>query len=238
MKNAGKLGIAIGLFVALSALGLMVWQGAQGSAGTAYAQGGPTATPVPGSGQNQPNGAGQMMSAFWNALAARLGIGVDDLKSKAVAAQKDVIEQQVKDGTLTRAQADRMEQQLDANGVPFFGGPHGGPGGFGRGGFFGVFGGSNTLDAAAKALNLTRAELDAQLQSGKTLADVAKAQKVDETVVKQAIIDAAKADIQSKVQSGAITQAQADQMLSRLTVDRIDLSRPLGHHAGPFGGSQ
>jgi len=237
MKNSRKVGLAVGLFVVLSAFSLVLWQGVtQGGISAAYAQGGPTATPAaPG---NAPNRAGGPfdVNAFWTALAARLGIGVDDLKSKAVAAQKDVIEQQVKDGKLTRAQADQLEQRLDANGVPFIGEPHGGPGG-GRGGPFGVPGGVKTLDAVAKALILTTADLNAQLQSGKTLADVAKAQRVDEATLKQVIIDAAKADIQSKVQSGQLTQAQADQMLSRLTPAQIDLTRPLGH-PGPRGGTQ
>src|SRR2546423_1044077 len=149
MTNSRKIGMVIGLCLALGAIGLIMWQGATlAGSSTAFAQGGPTATPaVPGNGPNRANGAGEIMSAFWSALATRLGIGVDDLKSKAVAAQKDVIEQQVKDGKLTRAQADQMEQQLDANGVPFFGGPRGGPGGPGRGGFFRVPGGPNTLDA-------------------------------------------------------------------------------------------
>src|SRR5439155_184662 len=123
MTNSRKIGMVIGLCVALGTLGLIMWQGATlAGSSTAYAQGGPTATPAaPGNGPNRANGAGEMISAFWSALATRLGIGVDDLKSK--------------------------------------------------------------------------------------------------------------------VQSGALTQAQADQMLARLTLDQIDLSRPIGH-PGPRGGTQ
>jgi hypothetical protein len=237
MKNLKWIGLAVGLFVVVAASSLVLWQGdTQGGIGVALAQGAPTATPAaPGATPNRPNGARELMTAFWNALASKLGIGVDDLKSKAVAAQKDVIEQDVKDGKLTRAQADAIEQRLSADGpsAPFFGGPRGRPGGFGQGpdaGFHGgPFGGASTLEAEAKALNMTAADLSTQLRSGKTLADVAKAQGVDEAKVKQAIIDAAKAQAQREVQDGLITQAQADQMLSRLTPDQIDLSRTLGH---------
>src|ERR671933_635409 len=117
MKNSRWIGLTAGLLVVVTATSVLLWQGAtQGGAGTAFAQGVLTATP---SAPAKQGAAGERMNAFWNALAARLGIGVDDLKSKAVAAQKDLIEQQVKDGTLTRAQADALEQRLDVNGVPF-----------------------------------------------------------------------------------------------------------------------
>lgn len=238
--------------------------GAALSQGVALAQS-PTPAPTtqPATAPNQQGGPGDMLNAFWSALAGKLGITLDDLKAKAVDARKQVIEQQVTDGKLTRAQADEMEQRLSADNalIPFGGprggfpgglnggpggGPNGGPGGFNRpGGRFGggfnrgpggFFGGTDSLEAEAKALNLTPSALVAELQSGKSLADIAKAQNVDEAVVKQAIIDTVKARIAREVQDGLLTQAQADQMLSRLTADQIDLSRT-GGHPGPNGQS-
>jgi urease accessory protein UreF len=81
------------------------------------------------------------------------------------------------------------------------------------------------LDAVAKALNLTAAQLVEQLSSGKSLAEIAKAQNVDEAKVKQAIIDAANAQLDRAVQAGLMTQAQANGLKARLTPDRIDLTR-------------
>lgn len=246
MARGKIVGLGVALMLAGAAFGFVLWQGAnQGGASVAFAQGGSTATPTaPTSGTPPAQGAwADMASAFWNALATKLGLTADNLKSDVVAAEKDVIEKAVTDGKLTRAQADQLEQRLstDTPLVPFFGGLHGGLEGRGRGGpgFVGRhLGGLNTLEAIATVLNLKPADLNAQLASGKTLADIAKAQNVDEAKVKQAIIDADKPQIQREVQDGLITQAQADQRLANLTPDKIDLTqmprdgRPQG---GPFG---
>ncbi len=236
------IGLGIGLVLILAAFGVVVWQGvAMNSAGAALAQAAPTPTPTaqPSKGTGLQGTANDIATAFWNALASRLGIGVDDLKSKFVDAEKAAIEQAVKDGKLTRAQADALEQRLNTNTplAPFSHAFRGGPGpgksgkGFGFGFRGGALGGANTLEAVANALNLKPSDLITQLRSGKTLADIAKAQNVDEAKVKQAIVDTAKAQLQREVQDGVITQAQADQILSRLTPDRIDLTRMRG-----FGG--
>lgn len=250
MNKSKWIGMGVGLLLVVTAGGAVLSQG------VALAQS-PTPAPTtqPATAPSQQGGPGDMLNAFWTALAGKLGITVDDLKAKAVDARKVVIEQELTDGKLTRAQADELEQRLNANNpfIPFGGprggfqgGPNGGPGGINRsGGRFGggfnrgpggFFGGTDSLEAEAKVLNLTPTALVAELQSGKSLADVAKAQNVDEGVVKQAIIDTAKARIAREVQDGLLTQAQADQMLSRLTVDQIDLSRT-GRHPGPNGQS-
>jgi hypothetical protein len=77
------------------------------------------------------------------------------------------------------------------------------------------------LDAAANYLGLTDAQLRTQLDSGKTLAEIAKAQ--DKTVdgLKQAMLDAAKQHLDADVKAGRITQAQADQALADIST-RLD----------------
>lgn len=232
MSKGRLVGLGVALMLAGTAFSFVLAQGTTtGGANVALAQGG--TTPTPTAPQTAPPAQGtwaDMANAFWTALASKLGISADTLKSDVVAAEKDVIEQAVTSGKLTRAQADELEQRLSTSTplVPFFGGMHGGPGGPDRGGVGlhgGSLGGVNTLEAVATALNMKPADLSAQLQSGKTLADIAKAQNVDQAKVKQAIIDAAKAEIQREVQDGLITQAQADQRLSGLTADQIDLTR-------------
>lgn len=106
------------------------------------------------------------------------------------------------------------------------------PGPFGYG--FGMMPGHGMLgeglqdvEAVAKVLKLDAKALIEQLAQGKTLAEIAKAQNVDESVVKQAIIDARTARIDQLLAYGLISQVQADQMKSQLTPDKIDLSRPL-----------
>jgi membrane-bound lytic murein transglycosylase B len=240
MTKSRWIGLAFGVLLILAASALVLWQGVTyTNAGTALAQTAPTATPAPqGKSPAAQGTANDLVTAFWNALASKLGISVDTLKSAFADAEKAAIEQAVKDGKLTRAQADKMEQRLNANTpngfAPFFRGLRGGIGkggpgkGFGFGFRGGPLGGVSTLEAVANVLNLKPADLTTQLRSGKTLADIAKAQNVDEAKVKQAIIDAAKAQIQQEVQDGVLTQAQADQILSRLTPDKIDLTRTRG----------
>jgi len=244
MKKSRLMQLGVGALMVSGAAGMLLTQNGMGVS-VAYAQ---TGTPPAPSTQTttppQQDGTNEMLNAFWNALATKLGLSVTDLKADVIQAQKDTLAQAVTAGTLTQAQADAIEQRLGTEPqlAPFLGGFRGGPGGPGshgngapqngapgmRGGFIGNL---DQLSAVATALKLKPADLSAQLQSGKTLADIAKAQNVDETIVKQAIVDAAKAQIQREVEYGVLTQAQADQRLSTLTVDRIDLT-----HLGGFEG--
>ena len=240
MTKSRWIGLAFGVLLILAASGLVLWQGvSSNSAGTAFAQAAPTPTPTaPATSTGKQGAWSDMATAFWNALASKLGIGVDTAKSAVADARKAAIEQAVTDGKLTRAQADKMEQRLTSNtpqgSGPFFGGMRGGmfKGGTGRGIGFGLqgglSGGANTLEAVANVLNLKPADLITQLRSGKTLAAITTAQNVDAAKVKQAIVDAAMAQVQREVQDGVLTQAQANQILSRLTPDKIDLSRTRG----------
>lgn len=98
-------------------------------------------------------------------------------------------------------------------------------------------GGGKNLDAIATILKLTADELHAQLESGKTLAQVATAQKVDIKLVTDEIIKNIKAHIAKEVASGEITQAQADTKLAGLTAkvtEMVNTVRPArgegGHH--------
>ncbi len=247
MTNKARfIGLGIGVLLIAAALGVVLLQGpGLTTAGTALAQSAPTATPkapAQQGGQNPSAPAKSNLStyvdAFWAALAKRLGISVDTAKSQVTASEKDVIEQMVKDGKLTRAQADRIEQNLNNNGgagglflrgFPGRGVPGGrfgqtGPGQNG-GKWFGFWGSTAELEAVARVLKLDPSALTSQLKSGKTLADIATAQNVDQAAVKQAIIDTAKAEIQRQVQDGVLTQAQANTMSANLTLDKIDLTR-------------
>jgi hypothetical protein len=138
----------------------------------------------------------------------------------------------VADGTLTQAQADKVEAALKAEiGNRPFG--HGGPGGPGM---MGHRGGPH-LDAAAKALGTTTDELRTQLESGKALAQVAKDKGVDPQKVIDAIVADENAEIDQAVKDGKLTQAQADEMKSHVTervTNMVDNGPPAGgpgrHH--------
>jgi len=160
------------LFVA-GALALAVVLAGVGGSGVALAQG-PTTTPT--TPQQAP--IHEAAQAFWQALANRLNVTLDTLTQAVRGAAKDVVAQAVTNGTLTQDQANTANSRIDqwqpgqGPSLPFFGergrGGRGGKGDFGGPGHGGMMGG---LDAAAKALNMTTADLMTELRSGKTLAD-------------------------------------------------------------------
>jgi hypothetical protein len=103
-------------------------------------------------------------------------------------------------------------------------GPGAGPGGLRRpGGFFGpgLLGGST--GAAATYLGVTEAALQADLQNGKTLAQVAKAQGKSVDGLVAAMVAAQKKRLESAVTSGFLTQAQEQQLETRMAQRMSDL---------------
>lgn len=137
----------------------------------------------------------------------------------------------VSDGTLTQSQADKVASTLDKK-MPKRG--VGGPGAR-----FGGMGMTQTRDAAAKALGLTPGKLEIALRSGKSLAEVAKDQKVSVDSLVKAMVTATKGELAAAVKNGTMTQARADRMEVSLTqriTDRVNRVRPdrgMGH--GPRG---
>ena len=100
--------------------------------------------------------------------------------------------------------------------------------------------GSVELEAAAKALNMTTAELTTALQSGKTLEQVATDQGVDIADV-QAAIQAAHASelrdrIAQAVTDGTITQENADWLLEGLDKGFIGVPGAFGFGFGGHHG--
>ncbi len=159
--------------------------------------------------------------AFLDRLAAALGIERARLDAAAKEAGGQVIDQALRDGWLTQAEADRLRQRVDAGAWMVHPGPFGGH----RGGFFHGMKGMHgaDLDAAANALGMTRADLVTELQNGKTLGEVADARGVDRQAVRDALVAAYKARLDAAVQNGTLTQEQADLMLRLFqTVDPLE----------------
>lgn len=86
-------------------------------------------------------------------------------------------------------------------------GGRGGPGGMGRGA---------SVTTIAGALNMTEADLQSALQSGKTVADLATEKGVALQTIVDALIAEQKTMLQQAVTAGRLTQAQADARLAEL----------------------
>lgn len=203
-----KLLVASALVIALLLAGASV----------ALAQG-PTPTPPKG-------GKSNWAQLYWDALAKRLGTTVDKLQQAMKDARKDAINEAVKKGLLTQAQADKLLQNADKRA----------PGALrdrlskfnpARG-----FLGQDALEAAAKALNMSPADLTAALRGGKTLADLAKEKNVDPAKIQAAIADAEKAAIDRAVKNGLITKERGEELKAKIDPSKIDLSRK---HFGASG---
>jgi hypothetical protein len=130
-----------------------------------------------------------------------------DSTAKPDAWMTTALKKLVDAGTLTQAQADAVTKALDAAR------PQGGPGGGGPGHGHGGPG----LTVAAKALGVTAADLRTALQSGKTIADVAKTNNVDINKVIAAIVTAENTHIDEELAAGKITQAQAAERKANAT---------------------
>jgi len=192
-------------------------------------------------------GGGNQRDALLRDAAQRLNVTPDQLRSALQGAFSDQLDQAVRAGRLTQQQADRIKQRIRAGDLPL-GGPGPGPGvggpGFGRGPFGGPGRGPLRigLDAAAGYLGLTRAALARQLMSGKTLAQVARAQGKSVDGLQQALLNAARSALDRAVANGRLTSAQRDDILRGLQqrigdiVNRTAPPRLRFHDGGPPGG--
>ncbi|MGB9885660.1 MAG: DUF2680 domain-containing protein [Moorellales bacterium] len=165
--------------------------------------------------QDQPAGtAVDLPKIFWSKLAAALGIDEAKLQEAVKSAANQTIDEGVKQGVIPEDKAQRLREGLD-KGVwpgPFFGGGHG---------FRGVKGGFGR--EIAEVLGMTPQELHQELQSGKTLEEIASAKGLTLDQLKEKVLAAKKAELQKLVEEGKLTQEQADRMLSRL--EQMDLGR-------------
>jgi len=87
------------------------------------------------------------------------------------------------------------------------------------------------LDAVAAVLGITTAELKIEINSGKSIADVASAKGVAITRVTAALVVEFKAHLDEKVASGVHTQAEADAKLAEFTTRvtvMVNKVRPAG----------
>jgi hypothetical protein len=145
----------------------------------------------------------------------------DNVVTSRLAGIKNALSGLVSDGTLTQKQADKVAGTLDSK-LPKH--QMGRPGGH-----VGWMGMAETRDAAAKALGLTPEKLRTALQSGKSMADIAKDQKVSVDSLVKAMVTATEGRIATAVKNGTLTQAKADKMTSLLTKrisDRVNGVRP------------
>jgi hypothetical protein len=166
--------------------------------------------------------------SFLDAVARHLGISSQKLEDATKAAAIDQVDAALKDGKISKAEADELKARIESGDFPRLLGPglffehRFGPDGHGfHGGPPFLFG--EKLSAAADYLGLTEAELRTKLNNGQTLAQVAKAQGKSVEELKQAILADAKTKLDQLVQDGELAQAEADAMYERFQSHVDDL---------------
>ena len=175
--------------------------------------------------------------------SATSGKSVAGLKAAIKAEATTDVNEDVAAGRVTAAERDAflagVDARIDAL-VNHTGFAQHGPGrGFGHGHHGAPFAGA----AVAKYLGLTPAQLMTQLQSGKSLAEIAAAQGKTVAALKDAIHAAAKTRLDQEVSEGHLTAAQAKDLLAELDARLDDIVQNKGFaphwrgHDGRPGGT-
>lgn len=110
-----------------------------------------------------------------------------------------------------------------------FGGTHGGM-------FGGMFGETPMLTTAAQYLGMSQTDLRAQLQTGKSLADVAQAQGKSVTGLEDAIVAAVKANIEANTALSADQKTTILAQVQSRVATMVTADHPVCSGQGPFAG--
>ena len=176
----------------------------------------------------------QESQALVNDVAKQLGVTPSKLTDALKQALSERVDAAVADGWLTKAQGDQLKAQIAAGNVPLLGL---GPVGHFRGG-----GPGGHLDAAASYLGLTSAQLRTQLESGKTLAAIAKAEGKTVDGLVAALVADEKKELDAAVKAGRLTETQAKELLANAQQRFTDMANGtgggpgFGHGPGGHGG--
>ncbi len=163
-------------------------------------------------------------------LANRLGVPVSTLQQDKLASAEDVLAQLVKDGKLTKNQANQIKQRLES---------HKACSGKGRG----LWGRGVTMQSlkqylpgvatqVAQGLNMTANQLMSQLQSGKSLSEIATAQGVSSAQLQTLVTNAIQSAVNKAVSDGNLTQQQATNIMQMIQKNPGALNHLLNGHFG------
>ena len=174
--------------------------------------------------------SGKTLSQIADATSGKSATG---LIAALVAAEKQELSSAVTSGKLTQAQADTISADLQQRITDLVNGtlPKGGPG-------FRIH--VNGLDPAATYLGLTEDQLRTQLESGKTLAQIADATSgKSASGLIAALVAAEKKELSAAVSAGRLTQAQADALAANVeqrVTELVNGTLPKPHWGGFRGG--
>ncbi len=165
-------------------------------------------------------------------IAKEKNVDIADVKKALIADLKAHLDAEVAAGEHTQAEADAKLAAFTADIDTFVNAvrPGKGMGGHGAPKF--------ATEGLAGVLKLTVADLNTQLQSGKTLADIAKAQNVDIADVKAQLLKDFTEKEQAEVASGEHTQAEVDAKIAEFKTRLDDIVNGVRPAGGPGMGGK
>ena len=177
-----------------------------------------------------PTGTNPYCQQYLQDLANRLDVSVNTLQQDKLGAAEDVLAQLVKDGKLTQNQANQIKQRLES---------HKACSGNGRG----LWGRGVEIQAlkqylpsvatqVAQGLHMTVDQLKAQLQSGKSLSDIATTQGVSSSQLQTLVTNTIQSTVTKAVSDGSLTQQQATNIMQMLQKNPGVLNHLLNGHLG------
>jgi polyhydroxyalkanoate synthesis regulator phasin len=150
--------------------------------------------------------------------AERLGVTPEELTAAMTGARTEMIDEAVAEGKITEDQAAKMKERLAEKGplapIKF---RHRG------GGKFFCHGARLVANAAGEVLGKEPAQVAEAVKAGESLAEQAQAAGMSVEDFKAALVAAIRAQLQTKVDDGTITQEQADRIVGGIEehIDRI-----------------
>ncbi len=165
------------------------------------------------------NAEQRLMDSFMSNFTSRLGVDEAKLNSAFQGAVNATADQAVRDGTTTQAQVDDAKNMAQKGFREFL------KRGFSSSSQSHSAVGQQSMEAnpkgaimaAMNTLGIPLNELQQGADSGKSMADVARAHNVNVQTLKSAILNAYKVQLDAAVKSGALTQAQADEQYQQFT---------------------
>ena len=170
-------------------------------------------------------------------IAGEKNVDIADVKTALLADLKAHLDAEVAAGEHTQAEADAKLAAFTARIDTFVNNIRPGKGMGGKG--MGRHGAPKfATEGLAGVLKLTVAEMNTQLQSGKTLADIAKAQNVDIADVKTQLLKDFNDKEQAEVASGEHTQAEVDAKVAEFKTRLDDIVNGVRPAGGPGMGGR
>jgi hypothetical protein len=165
--------------------------------------------------------------------AKQLGVQPSALGAALKQALLNRVDAAVASGRLTKAEGTALKARIQAGDAPLFGGLRGHDG-FDHHGF----GHDDDLSAASSYLGVSAADLRTQLESGKTLAQVAKSQGKSVDGLVSALVAAKTKELDAAVTAGRLTKAEEQTILAhvkRHVTDEVNGVRPARPSFAPEG---